>query len=104
MRYLPFCKCENKDADQLRSNTAHVISAFVFAIRTVPSLFYLNPKFQALAIFCGCTARFVSDLVGNPEDRVSQNEAHLAADTFQTVETPAIIFFFKLHYENMSMF
>ena len=37
----------------------------------------------------------MSDLVGNPEDRFSQNEAHLAADKFQTVETPAIIFFFS---------
>ena len=35
----------------------------------------------------------MSDLVGNPEDRFSQNEAHLAADKFQTVETPVIIFF-----------
>ena len=26
---------------------------------------------------CGCTARFVSDLVGNPEDQFSHNEAHL---------------------------
>ena len=33
----------------------------------------------------------MSDLVGNPEDRFSQNETHLAADKFQTVETPAII-------------
>ena len=32
----------------------------------------------------------MSDLVGNPEDRFSQNETHLAADKFQTVETPAI--------------
>ena len=39
----------------------------------------------------------MSDLVGNPEDRLSQNKAHLAA----TVETPVIIFFLKLHYENM---
>ena len=29
-------------------------------------------------IFCGCTARFLSDLVENPEDRFSQNEAHTA--------------------------
>ena len=28
-----------------------------------------------LAIFCCCTVRFVSDLVGNPEDWFSQNEA-----------------------------
>ena len=30
-----------------------------------------------LAIFCNCTAWFVSDLVENPEDRFSHNEAHL---------------------------
>ena len=29
-----------------------------------------------IAIFCDCTARFVSDLVGNPEDRFSHDEAH----------------------------
>ena len=35
-------------------------------------------KFQArLAIFCGCTAWFVSDLVENPEDQFSHNEAHI---------------------------
>ena len=28
-------------------------------------------------IFCGSTARFVSDLVGNPEDRFSHNEAQI---------------------------
>ena len=47
MRKPDFCLCENKDADQLRSNTAQLISAFVFAIRVVKSLYYLNPKFQA---------------------------------------------------------
>ena len=30
-----------------------------------------------LLIFSGCTARFVSDLVGHPEDRFSQNDAHI---------------------------
>ena len=30
---------------------------------------------KPLAILCGCTARFVSDLVGNPEDRVSYDAA-----------------------------
>ena len=30
-----------------------------------------------LVIFCGCTARFMSDQVGNPEDRFSQNEAQI---------------------------
>ena len=31
---------------------------------------------KPLAIFYGCTAKFVLDLVGNPEDRFSHNEAH----------------------------
>ena len=34
-------------------------------------------NFKPLAIFCDCTARFVSDLGGNPEDRFSQNEAQI---------------------------
>ena len=33
-------------------------------------------NFKPLAILCGCTARFLSDLAGNPEDRFSHNEAH----------------------------
>ena len=68
MRKPAFRICENKIEHQL-------ISAFVFATQIVQSLYFLNPKFQA-SIFCGCTARFVSDLVGNPEDRFSHNEAH----------------------------
>ena len=46
MRKPAFFICENKDADQLRSNSK-LFSAFVFAIRIVHSLYYLNPKFQA---------------------------------------------------------
>ena len=57
--------------------TAQLISAFVFAIRIVQFLLYINQNCQPLAIFCGCTARFVSDLVGNPEDRFSHNEAQI---------------------------
>ena len=34
-------------------------------------------SFKALAIFCGCTAWFVSDLVSNPKDRFSQDTAHI---------------------------
>ena len=59
------------------------ISAFVFASRIVQSLNFLNPKFQASSyIFYGCTARFVSDLVGNPEDGFSHNEAHIVLGNF----------------------
>ena len=61
--------------------TAQLISAFVFATRIVTSLFFLNPKFQACShlrpIFCGFKAQLVLDLVGNPEDRFSHNEAHI---------------------------
>ena len=50
MRKPAFCICENKDADQLRINRDNI-----------------QPG----------TAWFVSDLVGNPEDRFSHNEAHM---------------------------
>ena len=70
MRKPAFCKCENKDADQLRGNReADQRLCFRCTDSTIPLL----PKSEA--IFCGCTARFVSDLVGNPEDRFSHNEA-----------------------------
>ena len=72
MRKPAFCICENKDADQLRG-TAKLISAFVFATPIVKPLFFLNPKFQASSHLLW----FVSDLVENPEDRFSHNEAHL---------------------------
>ena len=40
------CLCENKDADQLRSN-CEADQRFVFATRIVHFLFFFNPKFQA---------------------------------------------------------
>ena len=61
MRNPAFCICINKDADQ---------RAFVFAT-------LINPISKPLAIFCDCTVRFVSDLVGDPEDRFSHNEAQV---------------------------
>ena len=59
--------------------TAKLISVFVFATWIVQSLFYLNPKFQASSYLCGFTAWFVSDLVGNPEDRFSHNETQMSS-------------------------
>ena len=68
VRKPAFCICENKDADQLRGL---LISAFVFVIRIV-QLHFLNPQFQASShLWC------MSDLVRNPEDRFSHNEAHM---------------------------
>ena len=74
MRKLAFCICENKEADQLRSDRQ---ADQRLCFRYIDSTKIRNFKF--LAIFCDCTARFVSDLVGNPEDRFSQNEAHIVA-------------------------
>ena len=57
-----------------KTKAQKLISAFVFATSIVQSLYFLNLKLQA--IFSNCAARFVFDLVGNPDwDRFSQNEA-----------------------------
>ena len=45
--------------------TAKLITAFVFATWIVLFLYFLNPNFQPLCIFCACTAQFVSDLFKN---------------------------------------
>ena len=34
-------------------------------------------SFQPQTIICGCAARFVSDLVGNHDDRFSHDAAHI---------------------------
>ena len=77
MRKAGLCICENKDADQLRSNReADQRLCFRYTESTIPLLYI--PNFKPLAILCGCTARFVSDLVGNSEDRFSHNEAQMS--------------------------
>ena len=68
MRKPASCTLENKDSDQLRS----YINAFVFATYIIQSLCFLNINLSK-AIFCDCTAWFVSDLVGNPEERFRHN-------------------------------
>ena len=51
--------------------TGKLISVFVFATQIVQSLYFLNPKFQVLAIFSDLAAQFMPDLVWNTEDRFS---------------------------------
>ena len=55
-RFLPLRKQRRRSTVQYI--IAQLISAFVFATRTLQILFFLNPKFQAsshfLAIFCDC--------------------------------------------------
>ena len=75
MRKPAFCICENKDADQLLGNR-EADQRLCFATQIVQFLFYLY-NFKPLAIFSGCTAWFVLDQVGNPEDLFSHNEARM---------------------------
>ena len=75
MRKPDFCICENKDADQLRSNCAadqHLCFRYTASTSTIPLL----PKSE-ISIFCGCIAPFVLNLVGNPEDRFSYDATHI---------------------------
>ena len=77
MRKPAFCISENKDADLLRGNReAGKRLCFRYIESTIPVL-SKSIYFKLLAIFCGCTARFASDLVGTPKDRFSHNEAHI---------------------------
>ena len=71
MRKSDFCICnKKKGADQLLST---FVSLHIFYS---PSTSYI-PNFKPLAIFCGCTARFVSDMVGDLGDRFSHGTAQL---------------------------
>ena len=77
MRKPTFCICENKDADQLRRNPE---ADQHLCFRHTDSAIPLLPKskvFKPLAVFSDCAVRFVSDLVGNPEDQFSHNKAYL---------------------------
>ena len=63
MRKPTFRICENKDADQLRGNReADQRLCFRYLDSTMP-LLSKSKNFKPLAISCGCTAWFVSDLV-----------------------------------------
>ena len=76
--YRYFCLCEYKGADQLCSNcTTDQRLCFHFTNTPIPLLHTYNQNFKILALFCECTERFVSDLVGIPEDRFSGVVAHL---------------------------
>ena len=62
---------------------AYAQITFVFAIdSTTPLLSKSQMNFKPPAIFCGCTARFVSDLVRNPEDRFSCDALSMNAEEF----------------------
>ena len=61
------CICVIKGTDQLRGNReADQCLCFLYMDRVLPLLAKIQ-NFTPLAILCGCTALFVSDLVGNPD-------------------------------------
>ena len=87
MRKPAFCMCENKDTDQLRGNCeADQRLCFLYTDSTIP-LLSKSEKFKPLANSCDCTARFVSDQVGNPEDRFSHDEAQIIMTPFSCAVT-----------------
>ena len=78
MRNPAFCIFENKDADQLRGyREADQRLCFRYTDTRIPLLSKYEISSLQPSSVLSCTARFVSDLVGNPEDRFSQKEAHM---------------------------
>ena len=68
MRKPTFCRCENKDADQLRSDReSDQRLCFRYKDSTIPLLSKseISSHLAILAIFWDCIAWFVSDQVGN---------------------------------------
>ena len=60
---------QNKGTDQLHGNpVADQHLCFHYIDSTIPSTSLVG-NVKPLAIFYGCTARFVLNLLGNPEDR-----------------------------------
>ena len=74
MRKPAFYLCENKDTDHCAADQR---LCFRYTDSTIPLL----PKSEISCLFSGCTAQFLSDLVGNPEDWFSHNEAQMANST-----------------------
>ena len=79
MRKPAFRISINKAADQLcgyRAADQRLCSYYIHVDSTIP-LLLKSKYFKTLALFSDCAARFVSDLVGNPEDGVSRFMAHM---------------------------
>ena len=49
----------------------------IYELHHDKTCFFIIQNSKPLTIFCGCTAWFVSDLVGNPEDRFFFDMAHM---------------------------
>ena len=80
--------CRNNGVDQLHCNM-QLISVFVLTKDSIIPVLSLNliPNFKPLAIFCGCIAGFVSDLVANLKDRSCPDVAHMKLDPIRIHST-----------------
>ena len=77
MRKPAFWTCENKCADQLHGNPT-ADQHFVFSLhRSYNSSTFKIRNFKPLTSFFGCTARFVSDLLWNPEEKFSNDKIQI---------------------------
>ena len=77
MRKLAFCIYAKTKilVDKMYSNcAADQLLRFCYIASTIPLQIR---NFKLLAIFCGFTARFVLDLVVNPEGRFSHDVVHI---------------------------
>ena len=77
VRKPAFCICENKNADQLRSNREADQRLFSRYIDIVQSLHFLTPKFQASSHLRLLYSQ-VCVRPGYPEDRFSHNKAQMS--------------------------
>ena len=79
VRKPAFCICENKGADQLRGNRE---ADQRLCFRIIDSTITLLPKYDISSLYPSYAVvqpgPFVWDLVGNPEDRFSHNEAQIS--------------------------
>ena len=81
MRKPDFYICEKKDADQLRGNReTDQRLCFRYTDSTIPLL----PKWK-ISSLQPSSVTLQPGLVGNPEDRFSQNEAHIGYGYISTV-------------------
>ena len=84
------------DEDTIKSEGAIMVTTFeprhektcLCYIRTTKAKISLHIRnFKPLPSFCGCAGRFVSYLVGNPEDRFSRDEPLLSCTQGQIIQS-----------------
>ena len=90
LRKSDFCLCENKSANQ------GLCSCYMDSKIPAPLQTCIQ-NFKILAFFCGSIGRFVSDLVGNPEDQFSRVTVHIGTVGFLMIRYIATAVAEKFH-------